>query len=120
MEPSKNKAFAVLTAVFLAGIVSGALAVRVYHQQTAQADSMRLDLHSQPGVVANHLRQELALSEAQTAQVEEILDDCIMREANLLMETKQLRAKARQHILELLNDEQRKKFTTVIDEVPSQ
>jgi hypothetical protein len=117
MEPSKGKAFAVLVAVFLGGFVSGAVALRVYHQQTAGAE--RIDLHSQPEIVAGHLRQELALSDAQTAQIEEILDDCIMREANLLMQTTQLRAQARQHILELLNDEQRDKFPSVIDEMPA-
>jgi hypothetical protein len=122
MEPSKNKAFAVLVAVFLAGVVSGAVGVRVYNQQIAQAGSSspRIDLHAQPGVVAKHLRDELALTEDQVAQVEDILDECIMREADLLMQTKQLRAEARQHILELLNDGQRKKFNTVIDEVSSQ
>lgn len=122
MEPSKNKAFAVLVAVFLGGIVSGAVGVRVYHQQTAQAgsDSPRIDLHAQPGMVAKHLRDELALTEDQMAQVEDVLDECIMHEADLLMQTKQLRAEARQRILELLNDEQRKKFATVIDEVSTQ
>jgi hypothetical protein len=122
MEPSKNKAFAVLVAVFLGGIVSGAVGVRVYHQQIAQAgsDSPRIDLHAQPAVAAKHLRDELALTEDQVAQVEDVLDQCIMREADLLMQTKQLRAEARQRILELLNDEQRKKFASVIDEVTAQ
>lgn len=121
MEPSKNKAFAVLVAVFLGGVVSGAVGVRVYHQQTAQAGSgPRIDLHAQPGVVAKHLRDELTLTEDQMAQVEDVLDECIMREADLLMQTKQLRSEARQRILELLNVEQRKKFATVIDEVSTQ
>jgi hypothetical protein len=122
MEPSKNKAFALLVAVFLSGLVSGAVALRIYHQQTAQAgsESPRIDLHAQPGVVAKHLRDELALTDDQVAQVEDVLDECIMREADLLMQTKQLRAEARQRILELLNDQQRKKFATVIDEVSGQ
>jgi hypothetical protein len=122
MEPSKNKAFAVLVAVFLSGIVSGAVGLRVYHRHTspADSDSPRIDLHAQPGVVAKHLRDELALSEDQMAQVEDILDECIMHEADLLVKARQLRAEARQHILQLLNDEQRKKFATVIDEVSTQ
>ena len=122
MEPSRNKAFAILVAVFVGGVVSGAVCVRAYHQQTAQAGSgsPRIDLHAQPGVVAKHLRDELTLTEDQVAQVEDVLDECIMREADLLMQTKQLRAEARQRILELLNNEQRKKFATVIDEVAAQ
>jgi hypothetical protein len=121
MEPSKNKAFAVLVAVFLGGVVSGGVGARVYHQQGAQTGSAptRIDLHAQPGIVAKHLRDELALSDDQMAQVEDILDECIMREADLLMQTKQLRTEAKQRIRELLNDEQRQKFTTVIDEVPA-
>jgi hypothetical protein len=111
-----------LVAVFLGGIVSGAVGVRVYHQQIAQAgtESSPIDLHAQPGVAAKHLRDKLALTEDQVAQVEDVLDQCIMREADLLMQIKQLRADARQRILELLNEEQRKKFTTVMDEVTAQ
>jgi Spy/CpxP family protein refolding chaperone len=115
MEPSKSKAFAILVAVFLGGFVSGAVALRIYHQQTAQADAPRIDLHSQPGVVAQHLRDELVLSDAQTAQVEEILDYCIMREADLLTQGRQLKVEARERIYELLDAQQRKKFENVID-----
>jgi hypothetical protein len=119
MDACKSKAFAVLMAVFLGGAISGAVGMRVYHQQTAEAGSgpPRIDLHSQPGVVAAHLRDELALTDEQGAQVEDILDECIMREADLLMQTKQLRVEARQRILDLLNDGQRQKFATVIEEV---
>lgn len=113
MEPSKTKAFAVLVAVFLAGFVSGAVALRIYHQQTAQAE--RIDLNSQPAIVTQHLRDELSLSETQTAQVEEILDYYIMHEADLLTQARQLRVEARERILELLNEEQRKKFENVIE-----
>jgi hypothetical protein len=122
MEPSKNKAFAVLVAVFLSGVVSGAVGLRIYHQHitAAASGSEGIDLHAQPGVVAKHLRDELALTEDQVAQVEDVLDECIMREADLLMQTKQLRSEAKQRILQLLNDQQRKKFATVIDEAPSQ
>jgi Spy/CpxP family protein refolding chaperone len=116
MEPTKSKAFAVLVAVFLGGFVSGAVALRIYHQQTAQAGSPPgIDLHSQPGVVAEHLRDELALSDAQTTQVEEILDYCIMREADLLTQGRQLKVEARERIYELLDAEQRKKFENVFD-----
>ena len=122
MEPSKNKAFAVLVVVFLSGIVSGAAGLRVYRQHTTSpdSDSPRIDLHAQPGVVAKHLRDELALTEDQVAQVEDVLDECIMHEADLLMRAKQIRTEAKQRILELLNDEQRKKFASVIEEVSTQ
>jgi Spy/CpxP family protein refolding chaperone len=114
MEPTKSKAFAVLVAVFLGGFVSGAVALRIYHQQTAQAGSPPgIDLHS--AAAAQHLRDELALSDAQTAQVEEILDYCIMREADLLTQGRQLKVEARERIYELLDSEQRKKFEHVID-----
>jgi hypothetical protein len=118
MEPSKNKAFAILVAVFLSGVVSGGVGLRVYYQQTALAgsDPPRIDLHARPGVVARHLRDELGLSENQVAQVTDVLDECIMREADLLMQTKQLKSEARQRILELLDEQQRKKFISVIDE----
>jgi hypothetical protein len=122
MEPSKNKAFAILVAVFLSGVVSGAVGLQIYHQHTTAiaSGSEGIDLHAQPRVVAKHLRDELELTGDQVAQVEDVLDECIMREADLLMQTKQLRAEARQRILELLNEQQRKKFATVIDEVTSQ
>jgi MFS family permease len=68
-----------------------------------------------PGVVAQHLRDELVLSAAQTAQVEEILDYCIMREADLLTQGRQLKVEARERIYELLDAQQRKKFENVID-----
>ncbi len=113
MEPTKTKAFAVLVAVFLGGFVSGAVALRIYHQQTAQAE--RIDLNSQPGVVTQHLRDELGLSETQTAQVEEILDYYIMHEADLLTQTRQLRLEAKKRILELLDEQQRKKFESVME-----
>ncbi len=122
MEPSKNKAFAILVAVFLTGVVSGGVGLRIYYQQTASAntDSQHIDLHAQPGVVAKHLRDELSLTESQVAQVTDVLDECIMREADLLMQTKQLKSEARQRILELLNEQQRKKFIQVIDKTSSQ
>jgi hypothetical protein len=122
MEPSKNKAFAILVAVFLCGVVSGMVGLRIYYQQTAQAGSVPLtiDLHAQPEVVAKHLRDELSLSEDQMAQVTDVLDECIMRDADLLMQSKRLKSEARQRILELLNEQQRKKFNAVFDEVSTQ
>ena len=119
MEPYKNKACALLAGVFLAGLVTGALAVRVYYSQAAKADSAH-HLPTNPAEAAKHLRDDLTLSESQTAQVEDILDDCIMREADMLMQTKQIRLEARQRISALLNDEQRIKFDKVIDEVSTQ
>jgi hypothetical protein len=119
MDACRNKAFALLIGVFLGGVVSGAVGLRIYSQQVAEARSgpPAIDLDSQPGMVAEHLRQELDLNEAQVAQVEEILDDCIMREADLLMQIKQLKGSARQEILDLLEPNQRQKFDTVIERV---
>jgi hypothetical protein len=119
MDACRNKAFALLIGVFLGGVVSGAVGLRIYSHQVAEARSepRPIDLDSQPGMVAQHLRQELDLNEVQVAQVEDILDNCIMQEADLLMQIKRLKGSARQQILDLLEPNQRQKFDTVIERV---
>lgn len=119
MEPYKNKACALLLGVFVAGLVTGALGMRVYFIQDAQANSAHR-LPANPADAAKHLRDELTLSDGQMAQVEDILDECIMREADMLFQTKQIRLEARQRIAALLSEDQRLKFAKVIDEVSAQ
>ena len=118
LDSPKGKAFAVLLVVFLAGVTAGALAVNVY-ERVAKADSRphHSELRSSNALAVEHLREELALDERQVGQVQDILDHCIMQEADLLFQIRHMKGEARQQILRILNNEQRSKFDSVLQEV---
>jgi Spy/CpxP family protein refolding chaperone len=115
------KVLTTLLLVFLSGALTGAL-------------SMRLGLHdrihppSTPGVWGTtesaafmaKCKRELNLSPQQAEQMAEILDDYKSYYDGVKEQLSDVRTTGRNRILELLNDEQRKKFVQLVPEIPKQ
>jgi hypothetical protein len=111
-DSCKSKALVVLLGVFAAGVVTGGLAMRIYDHRFVHAAENDADhaLLAQRGMAIDHLRGQLDLDEPQVKQVEEILDRCIMEEADLLFQLRQVKNGARAQILETLRPDQRERF----------
>lgn len=112
----KGKIAGVLSVVFLAGMLAGAVGTSVYQRQTASAphaDSHRASL------AVEHLRDELGLDSEQYAQVRGVLDECIMLEADMLTQIQLLRSDGRERIVKVLNSDQRAKFESLLHQVSS-
>ncbi len=120
----EGKALLILTAVFLAGIASGGVAMHVFeaHRTMASAagsveQTAEDEYRSQSAVAVEKLKAELALDEEQTQRVRLILDESIMAEADLLMQMRQIQQKGRDKIIDLLRPEQRSRFQTIFEQV---
>ena len=112
-----------LVVVFLAGAVTGMLGMRygLHDQlhQTATANDGR-------DAVLERFRAELKLSDDQAVKLSEVLDDYghyyksvedQMRELHLREQIEDLRSTGKSRIMEILNDEQRKKFEKMMPEL---
>ncbi len=112
----KGKIAGVLSVVFLAGMLAGAVGTSVYQQQAASAP--HADSHP-ASLAVEHLRDELSLDNEQYAQVRGVLDECIMLEADMLTQIQLLRSDGRERIVKVLNSDQRAKFESLLNQVSS-
>jgi CHAD domain-containing protein len=67
--------------------------------------------------MVQHLADELDLNEQQFGETQAVLDECIMKEADMMNRIQMLRTEGRKRISELLNSEQRKKFKALLHQV---
>ena len=104
----KGKVSALLAGVFLAGMLSGGIGMRVWNQQQMAAQADPLQIESQ--LALDKLSTELALQPAQVGQVKTILDQYIMLEADLMSQMRSLQSHGRAEILQVLDHQQRSKF----------
>lgn len=112
-----------LVVVFLAGAVTGMLGMRYglhdqLHQTVAAGDGR--------DAVLDRFRDELKLSDDQAVKLAEVLNDYghyyksvedQMRELHLREQIEDLRSTGKSRIMEILNDEQRKKFEKMMPEI---
>ena len=112
VDACRGKALTVLVLVFLGGAASGVIGSHfVDRVAVAEPDPKTTVALRDPKLVAlEYLRDELVLDSSQVQQVREILDQCIMHEADLLMRIRVNQNSGRERILKLLNPEQRSKF----------
>ena len=104
-RPAERLAIISLVLVFLCGAVAGALVMR----WTERAGFVQ-NQHTQTALPASadEWRRQLDLTDAQTRQLDSILDDFGRYYDNLL-------ADGQTRIRQILNDEQRKKFNRMIE-----
>ena len=112
MDACRGKALAVLVLVFVGGAASGVIGSHVFENVTAATPLVNTpdDLWETRLGALQHLRQELVLDAAQVQHVREILDQCIMHEADLMVRIRVNQNSARERIMKVLNPEQRSKF----------
>ena len=112
VDACRGKALTVLVLVFIGGAASGAIGSRVFNSAAPPTPVVetRDDLSETKLGALQHLREELVLDAAQVQQVREILDQCIMHEADLMMQIRVNQSSSRDRILRTLNEQQRYKF----------
>ena len=118
IDSCKGKAFAVLFFVFVGGMAAGALSLKVYQRYGDPEVAATLDRHQhQPTLAVERLRAELNLNETQFVEVQSVLDECIMKEADLLTQLALTRTDGRGRIMRILDESQQVKFDTLLRQV---
>lgn len=103
----QGKVSALLAGVFLAGVLSGGIGMRIWNQQTAPPTDPVL---AESRLALDRLSTELALNPGQVGQVQTILDQYIMLEADLMSQMHSLQSQGRAEILQILDQQQRSRF----------
>jgi len=115
LSACRGKAVALVAAIFIAGAASGALGMRMFERHIASAEaSGRAAYQDQTLIALDRLTNELSLNQDQVDRVETILDECIMMEADLLTQIRELQQHGRERILEVLEPSQRERFRRMI------
>ena len=108
----RRKALVVLVLVFLGGGLSGVIGSHAF--QDVLKSRFHIDksvsLSKTRLVELEYLRDELLLDPNQVQQVQKILDQCIMNEADLLVQLRMNQRSSRRRIFRVLTSEQRQKF----------
>jgi hypothetical protein len=111
LSSCQGKVTAMLAAVFLAGVLSGGIGMRVWTNKTAPPVDPVL---AQSQLALRQLSSDLALKPAQVGQVQTILDHYIMLEADLMSQMRSLQNQGRAEILKVLDQQQRSKFEEMV------
>ena len=122
VDACRGKALAVLVVVFVGGAASGVIGSHVFQSVTPATPVVKTpdDLAETNLGAVEHLRQELVLDAAQVQHVRDILDQCIMHEADLMMRIRVNQHSARERIMKILNPEQRSRFQSELFEASAQ
>lgn len=122
VDACRSKALTVLVLVFVGGAASGVIGSHVFQSvvTTTPVVTTRGDLPAPHSDALHRLSQELLLDAAQVQQVREILDQCIMHEADLMLQLRANQSSSRDRILEMLKPEQRSKFRAELLEASSE
>ncbi|HYZ86495.1 MAG TPA: hypothetical protein VE621_18920 [Bryobacteraceae bacterium] len=100
--------------VFLSGAATGAMAVRLMvraekHPPSAPASYKELSLQK--------LKKDLDLTPEQAKQMETVLDDFVMYVQTLQAQMEDVKATGKKNMMQLLNEEQKKKFERMMVEL---
>ena len=102
----------VILLVFIFGMACGALTMRLKSRQSASRAAMAR-LENKKNVLAS-FKKELDLTPQQEEKMEIVLDDFMKYIHDLQVQMDEIRSHGRDQILKILNDEQKKKFETVL------
>lgn len=120
---SNPRVLAVLLLVFLAGGLSGAIAVRVMRSRLTVAGGPR-GVTPLPTAWANkdgflgRCKKELDLRPEQAQKISAVLDDYKMYYQNLQEQLDEVRVTGKGRILEILDEDQKKKFEKLLAAEP--
>ena len=106
----------ILLLVFLCGSMAGALTMRLGF---SQAYRRNLGYWKEGGkeISLERFRRELNLNEEQTRQMEVVLNDFVTYYQTLQEQMNEVRSSGKARIMQVLNEEQRQKFTRMISEL---
>ena len=120
---SRNPKIAlVILLVFACGAMTGAVATRYHYRGTllkASAAGPKMWKEGGKEISVEHFRKELGLSEAQTREVAEVLDDFMKYYQTLQAQMDDVRANGKDRIVSILSPEQREKFGRMMTELQS-
>ncbi len=120
---SRNQKIAlVILLVFGCGAMTGAVATRyLYRGMAVKAASATLKGWKEAGkeMSVEHFRKELALTESQTQEVAEVLDDFMKYYQTLQAQMDDVRTNGKDRIVSILSPEQRDKFGRMMTELQS-
>ncbi|MFL6273753.1 MAG: hypothetical protein ACJ74G_00975 [Blastocatellia bacterium] len=83
---SQAKARLVIAAVFVIGFAAGALSLNLYQRFTSNAPD-KGESHDRAGVIIQRIDEKVSLSDAQKAQIRQILDNSREKYAEIRKET---------------------------------
>ena len=115
----REKAFAILAIVFVAGLATGVFGLRAYDNHAA-GPIVDNPPHQQTVVALERLNRDLSLTPEQAEKLQIILDEHIMMEADLMAQMRALQQQGREEILKVLEPEQRAKFETMLHSVSTE
>ncbi len=113
VEFYKGKICGVLFVVFVCGVAAGGVGMKAYLEHTASPPQSGFDPDS-PRLAVERLQEELGLDDKQFSEVHSVLDECIMREADMFSRIESLRSDGRVRIERILNDQQRETFRNLL------
>lgn len=114
------RAFGMVAAVFAIGVASGALAIHLYEGQLHKPAVISIDYEEDSDHALEEMSRELNLDDSQRSRVQAILDECIMQEADLLMQVRSIQQGGRLRILEVLEPEQKAHFDSIFLQTSSE
>ncbi|MBI3665057.1 MAG: hypothetical protein HY236_02345 [Acidobacteria bacterium] len=115
----KGKCIALITLIFASGMAAGAFGLELAERYWLRPGTT-LSLNGPDKVLAvQHLSHELDLDETQARAIENILDELIMEQANLMAEFKNSRLTSHKQIIQVLNEDQRKRYQKIVSELNS-
>ena len=112
----KGKLLGLVSLIFVSGMAVGALTMHLADRHIVATQKALLD-EAEKEMAVQHLSQELELNAEQAKALEDILDEFIMQQANLMAEFRSSRISGHDSILRILNEDQRKRFQKVLDEL---
>jgi len=115
----KGKLFGMVAVIFISGMIAGAFTTKLVDRYTDRPKSLVLE-EGDKEMALQHFYRELELNEAQARALEDVLDEFIMQQADLMAQFKTSRLSGHDRILQILNEDQRKRFKKVLQELNNQ
>jgi|SRR5712692_4817778 t-SNARE complex subunit (syntaxin) len=113
---SKNRLYGLVALIFVCGLAVGGITIHMADRHWAAKQTAVLT-EAEKQAAVEHFRQELELNPEQAKAIEDILDGFIMQQANLMQQFRSSRISGHDRILQILNEDQRKRFKKVLDEL---
>jgi Spy/CpxP family protein refolding chaperone len=117
---NQGRAFGMVAAVFAIGAASGGLAIHLYEATIDAPPAISIDYEEDSRLAIDEMSRQLNLDDSQRQRVQAILDECIMEEAELLMQVRSMQQAGRIRILEVLKPEQKAGFYSLFQQTSSE